>query len=364
MTVLNKLDSADLKLLRRLLTDPGMRQTNLANELDVTRSMVNQIWRELVRTHDLRVKSSVDYGQVGMRLLFGWAQASETSDRLTDFCAWLESNAHVTDVVKSAMSSTTNAAIYFEAVIPSDAGPFLPRRYIDWSYDRSNDFVLTFDVASEVSNHLNLGLFDGSQWNLEEGFRFEVSTGAVRDYAEILPAVSSLRQSKPSAGTIESMAVVSALEDNYHATAREVAQCFSRLGLQRVPERTLRRRVNLIREKMIMPYIHLDNIGLTQRALVCVKSSSQEPTLSRLLHVQASTLPKARVASGSTLAVLNIDLPSLKNWLALTSSLAQITKGSAETLTFIAQKSATRKALESVILGVPKKRSFVQSSQG
>jgi len=256
------------------------------------------------------------------------------------------------------MTSGTNAAVYFEAVTSLGRDPPFPARFIDWSNDRTSDFGLRYDVAAEVSNHLNMGLFDGRQWTLDEGFRFEVSTGAMKDYADVLPAMNSLKLSKPSACTVENLAVLSVLEDSYHASVREVTEYMSRLSLRCPPERTLRRRLDSIRSKMTLPYVFLSDIGLIHKAVLCVDSSSQESPLSRMLHIQAGTLPKARVVSGRSLSVLSIELPSLWNWLALSSSLIQITKSSAKTLTFIAQESATRKTLEKALLRMTGKQSL------
>ena len=347
--------AADMRLLRRLVMNPGMRQSDLAKDLHVSRPMVNQTWQKLAHDNGLRVKSNIDYGQVGMSLVFGWAQASETSDRLRDFYTWLESNVHTAEVTESVMSSRSNAAVYFEVIIPPSDTPPFPSRFMEWSSDTSSDFAIKYDLAREVSNHLNMGLFDGGQWTLDEGFRFEASTGAVKDYADVLPTMSSLKLSKPVTATIDNMAILSVLEDNYHASVGEVTKYMSHLGLQSVPERTLRRRIDIIRRRMTLPYVTLSNIGLTDRFFLCIDSGTQESTLSRALHIQASTLPKARVLSGRSLSVLSIELPSLRNWLALTSSLMQITKSPAETLTFIAQESATKNTLEQAIQGVTRK---------
>ena len=180
----------------------------------------------------------------------------------------------------------------------------------------------------------------------------------MRDYADVLPTASSLKLSKPVTTKVENIAILSVLEDNYHASVGEVTEYLSHVGLRGAPERTLRRSVNLIRSKMTLPYVYLSDIDLTRRAVVCIDSGSQESTLSRILHIQAGTLPKARVVSGRNLSVLSIELPSLENWLALVSSLAQITKSSAETLTFIAHEPTTRKTLEKALLRMSGKHSL------
>jgi hypothetical protein len=256
------------------------------------------------------------------------------------------------------MSSRSNAVVFFEIIMPSTDRPPFPSRFMEWSSDASSDFAIKYEVAKEVSNHLNIGLFDGNQWTFDEGFRFEVSTGAVRDYADVLPSVSLLRLETVGTGTVENMAILSVLEDNYHASVGEVTEYMSHLGLHTAPERTLRRRIDSTRSKMTLPYVHLGDIGLTNRLVLCVDSGTRESTLSRTLHIQAGTLPKARVLSGHRLSVLIIELPSLRNWLALTSSLVQITKSSAETLTFIAREPFTKKTLETAIQRMMRKQSL------
>jgi hypothetical protein len=248
--------------------------------------------------------------------------------------------------------------------MPMDKGSPFPTRFLDLSSDGASDFEIKYDVAKEVSNHLNTGLFDGSEWTLDEGFRFEASTGAVRDYADVLPTTSSLKLSKPREGTIQDLAALAVLENDYHASVGEVTEYMNGLGLRCSPERTLRRRVNHIRSKMTLPYVDLSNIGLLHRAILCIDQNAKESPLPRILHIQADTMPRARVVSGHNLSVLSIEMPSLRNWLALSSSLVQITKSSAKTLTFIAQEPTTKKTLEKALLRMVGTQNLAQTVSG
>jgi DNA-binding Lrp family transcriptional regulator len=343
------LEPTDLKILRKLAIDPRMRQVDIARDLGVTRSSVNQVWKRLANSHGFRVNSVIDYGQVGMALLFGWAQIPSTSKTLASFRDWLESSVFVSDTTYSLVSSTTYSTVYFEAVLPRGERVWWFTKQLEGLCGAHDDIIMVHDTASEVSHHLNLGLFDGSHWDFDEGFRFQASTGVARGYADVLPVTNTLKQSESGSGSIVDMALLSAVQQDYHASARQVAAGLRRLGSRRLSERTLRRHLEQIRNWWAMPYIELDNIGLAQRVLVCVENNPNEQSLSRVLHVQAGALPKARVVSGPRLSVLDLKLPISSNLVALSSSLERMIRHTAQPIIFIARESMTRKALENLL---------------
>ncbi len=349
------LEPADLKILRKLAIDPSMRQVDIATGLGVTRSSVNQVWRKLTKSHGFRVRSIIDYGQVDMTLLFGWAQIPSTSKALASFRGWLESSAFLSDTTYSLLSSTTYATVYFEAVLPRGERTIWFTNQLERLCSTLHGMTIVHGTAAEVSHHLNLGLFDGSRWDFDEGFRFQASTGVARGYADVLPVTNTLKQSESGSGSIVDTALLSVVQLDYHASARQAAASLRRLGLGRLSERTLRRHLERIRNEWAKPYIELDNIGLAQRVLVCVENNPNEQNLSRVLHVQAGALPMARVVSGPRLSLLDLKLPISSNWVALSSSLERMIGHSAQAIIFIAQESMTRKALENLLSSQTKK---------
>ncbi|RDE16865.1 MAG: hypothetical protein C4K49_04075 [Candidatus Thorarchaeota archaeon] len=349
------LEPADLRILRKLAIDPSMRQVDMARGLGVTRSSVNQVWRRLTKSHGFRVRSIIDYGQVGMTLLFGWAQIPSTSRALASFRGWLESGAFMADTTYSLVSSTTYTTVYFEAVLPRGERMLWFTSQLERLCGTLQGTTVVYDTAAEVSHHLNLGLFDGSSWDFDEGFRFQASTGAARGYADVLPITNTLKLSESGSSSMVDTALLSVVQLDYHASARQVAASLRRLGFGKLSERTLRRHLERIRGEWAKPYLELDNIGLAQRVLVCVENNPNEQDLSRVLHVQAGALPMSRVVSGSRLSVLDLKLPISSNWVALSSSLERMIGHSAQAIIFIAQESVTRKALENLLSSQTKK---------
>ena len=122
VTISKPLGRSELRLLNRLAIAPSMRQSNLARELNVTRSAINQLWTKLEREYGLAIRGNLDLGRFGLRLMFGWAQASGMSDILMKFSRWLKSNSLVTRLTKSMMSSTLEEMVYFEAIFLSLVG--------------------------------------------------------------------------------------------------------------------------------------------------------------------------------------------------------------------------------------------------
>ncbi len=340
----------ELRLLGRLIIDPSLRQAALAKELGISRSAVNQIWSNLSKENNLRIRGNLDYGKIGLRMIFGWAISGGGSDILTKFSRWLKSSRFVTTVVLSIMSSTFESGLYFEALLPmgSQSGWF--HSQIDRFRKKPYSLVIYTSECSRISHHMNLGLFDGKTWQFPDTFRLEASIGAARGYVDILPDERTIKQSDPITIHAEELLTAAVLEKDYYATATNLANLYSSLRLTPDSGRTFRRRLLKIRKRIIHPYVEIDNVGLNQRLLVCVQDDTYfESPFARLLHAQAGTFPKARVVSGPSLTLLELEIPSNVEWLELSQLLSKLAGNASEICTFIADMREERTRLESVV---------------
>lgn len=265
------LGSGELRLLRRLVIDPSLRQAALAAELDVTRSAINQIWHKLEEDFNVTIRGNLDYGKVGLGLVFGWARDSENSEILTKFSRWLHTNPFVTRVTQSIMSSSMDGRIYFEAILPIGSQLSWFEGQIERFRKRPYSLEIESELTSNVSHHMNLGLFDGSTWRFSHDFRLEASIGAAKDYVSVLPVVDTVQQSKTVDTSIVDMVIAAAAESNFHVTASVVKQTIDELGLGPISGRTLRRRLSRFRNTLMLPYVSINDVGLEQIIMVCVK---------------------------------------------------------------------------------------------
>jgi transcriptional regulator with XRE-family HTH domain len=326
-----------------------MKQATLARELGVTRSAISQLWANLEREYGLAIRGNIDYGQLGLRLLFGWAQASETSDVLMKFSRWLKSNSLVTRLTGSMMSSTLGEMLYFEAIVALDDRNSWFQKQIERFRKRPYNLIIELGEASNISHHMNLALFDGSTWSFSNDFRLLASIDAAKGYVDVLPSVSTVEQSEGTRPTLEDFVTVSAIESNYHVTATELAKRFAELKIKPGAGRTLRRKIANTKTKVSIPYADLQNIGLSQKLIVCIKTESEKSSLSRVFHAQASTFPKARVISGSLMTVLDLEVPRTVDWLTMSQILTNLAGNTSTICTFIADRNEIGKRLESVV---------------
>lgn len=344
------LGPGELRLLGRLVINPTSRQADLAKDLQVTRSAVNQIWSTLVSNNALTIRGNLDFGKVGLQLVFGWAVSSKGSDVLSKFSRWLKSSRLVTTVLQSLMSSTFDSHVYFEALLPpgSQSGWF--HSQIDRFRKKPYGLTIYTSECSKISHHLNLGLFDGNVWSFPDNFRLEASIGAARSYVDILPDVGTVEQSTPTSLSRDYLITASAVEDNYYCTATNLAKYYLQLGIKPDSGRTLRRRILGIRKSIFSPYVEIHDIGLTQRMLVCIRENTfKESTFSHVLHAQAGTFPKARVVSGPSLTLLELEIPSHVEWVALSQVLSSLAGNASEICTFIANITEKGTRLKSVV---------------
>ncbi len=349
LTISKPLGRSELRLLNRLAIAPSMRQATLARELDVTRSAISQLWTKLERDYQLTIRGNIDYGRFGLRQVFGWAQASGMTDVLTKFSRWLKSNSLVTRLTKSMMSSTLGEMVYFEAIVPFNDRYSWFLKQIERFRKRPYSLIIDHNDALSISHHLNLALFNGNTWSFSNDFRLLATIDAAQSYVDVLPSVSTVAQSEGVDLSVEDLITAAALESNYYTTATDLAQRFTDLELKPSAGRTLRRKITNMRQNAVLPYVDLQNIGLPQKLIVCIKTDSEESPLSRVLHAQASTFPKARVLSGSSLTLLDLEAPRTVDWLTMTQILTNLAGNTSEICTFIADRNEIGKRLESVV---------------
>jgi DNA-binding Lrp family transcriptional regulator len=344
------LKPAELRALSRLALNPSLRQAALADELGITRSAINQLWRKLESERGLKIGGILDYGRIGMHLVFGWARASEASEQVDGFTRWLSTNPHVSIVLESTMSSTLDTRIYFEALLPSEKQYSWFCSQLDRFRKRPYSLPIIHEKAIQIANHMNLGLFDGQTWQFNAGFQFETSLGAAKGYADVLPATVGKTQTQDVYGTLEEIIIAWLLEQDYYATSVQLSQKMKRVGAARISSgRTLRRRLAQLRGEIALPYLSLKDIGLTQRVVVCLHEHSSDLTMSQLLLAQASTLPKVHIVSGPEITILDMMLPQSADWFSLSSSLSNLANGAADICTFIADPLESRKGLENML---------------
>jgi hypothetical protein len=352
LTISQPLGRSEIRLLNRLAIAPSMRQSALARELGVSRSAINQLWTKLVRDYGLAIRGGIDYGRLGLRFVFGWAQVSGTSDVLTKFSRWLKSNAFVTRLTTSMMSSTLDEMVYFESIIPLDDRYAWFRRQIERFQKRPYNLAISFNEALNISHHLNLALFNGSRWSFSNDFRFLATMDAAKGYVDVLPSVGTVEQSKNYNFSVDDLVTASAIESDYFVTATRLARIFETLEFKPNAGRTLRRKISDTRKRLALPYVDFENLGLPQKLIVCIKTNSELSPLSRVLHAQASTFPKARVISGQSLTVLDLDTPKSVDWLTTTQILTNLAGNTSEICTFIADRNEIEKRLESVVSSI------------
>ncbi|MHA1864354.1 MAG: MarR family transcriptional regulator [Candidatus Thorarchaeota archaeon] len=344
------LGPGELRLLGRLVINPSLRQADLAKELGVSRSAVNQIWSNLCRENSLRIRGNLDFGKIGFKMIFGWALSSKGSDVLMKFSRWLKSSRLVRTVLPSKMSLTFDSLVYFEALLPTGSQFQWFHSQVERFRKKPYSLKIYTSECSRISHHMNLGLFDGSSWVFPDSFRLEASIGAARGYVDILPIVGTVEQSKPTADTSDALIAAAVLEQDYYATATDLAKTYSESGLKPDSGRTLRRRIVRVRKSVASPYVDVDNIGLDQRLLVCIRDDMDvESAFSHVLHAQAGTFPKARVVSGQNLTLLELEIPNSIEWSELSQVLSSLAGNASEICTFIADKGENGNQLESVV---------------
>jgi hypothetical protein len=185
---------------------------------------------------------------------------------------------------------------------------------------------------------------------------------AAKGYVDVLPSVGTVEQSRDSNLSVEDLVTASAIESDYFVTATKLAKIFENLRYEPGAGRTLRRKISNMRKKLAFPYVDFENLGLPQKLIVCIKTDSELSPLSRVLHAQASTFPKARVISGQSLTVLDLDTPKSVDWLTMTQILTNLAGNTSEICTFIADRNEIGKRLESVVPSITSRMSSTENN--
>ena len=348
MSSSGRLGAGELRLLRRLAITPRSRKVTLAQDLGVTRSAITQLWDKLQENYGLAIRGNFDYGKLGLTHLFGWAKAEEGSETIPKFSSWLKTNSLTSVVVESAISSAMDRRVFFEARLPSDSRGQWFHSQLERFRKRPYSIDVIYARSSHISHYINLGLYDGSYWDFDAGFRLGATIDMVRSYADVLPVNPPIEQSKSSYLNHENLITSSEIDRDFFATASDLASCYTRLGLKPPSNRTLRRKLAHIRNEIAYPYLDIKNIGLTKTAVVSLNETASQSSVSRLLLAQASTLPKARVLYAPGLTVLFLELPESVEWFTLSQVLSPLSGPSIEMCTFIAGEAQIWNSLENL----------------
>lgn len=341
------LTSKELTLVSRVALNPNLRQIDLARSLDVSRSAVNQLWKRLTRERMFGVKSLVNYGKFGINWIFGWSEGATSDRQLDKFIKWLTLTPYTIRVEESTLSSSMNRIVYFEALTPSGEIAIQFKQQLNRFRKRPYDIKIEYNYVNHARDAINFGGFDGTKWDIEDGFRFSTIMGATKSFADILPTERTLRMGNKCAGPTE-LAITAVLQQDYHTSSRKMQKLLIDKFAVEIADRTLRRRLPQIRSSFVMPYVSIDQIGLTQTVLFCFKFNEKSINITQFIHAQTSFFPRFRILFGSGLAALRLQLPSDINWLAMAESFIHNLKGTSDVIAFVIDVPLIRKELEHV----------------
>jgi DNA-binding XRE family transcriptional regulator len=348
----NILSPVELKLVRKIALHPHLRQAEIAKEFGVSRSAVNQVWKELELKHSLKIKGQIDFGKYGLSLIFGWAEAKLGSKEIASFTRWLVSNKWIITVLKSELSSTMDTKIYFEAILPIDKNRSWFLSQISRYRKKPYGLQINIDQAEKIGNYMNMGRFDGTSWLFDDSFKFEATIDAAQRYADVIPFTKAKCQSTPEVADLESLVTALAFSEDYFITAAKLKNYLKSARINAKSLRTLRRRIESLRPNIALPYLSLDNIGLSQNMSICVNENKR---LSQILLAQASDYPQSKILTGNKLTVMHTKCPPRIDWFKISSSLSALADNPTEICTFIANENMTRNSLASIISNIIKK---------
>ena len=335
------------KLLARIAINPTLRQAHLAKDLGISRSAVNQTWRRLEIENNLRIQGVLDYGVVGMQLIYGWAKDVAFSQSLPKFKAWIQRNPFSVVGFESLVTTSNDSRLFFEALVPNDPDSNNFFRTLRSFEKAPYNLNMTIEPALELGIYLNMGLFDGSSWKFDSGFKLEASIDGARPYADILPVSNAIYQTPPVKTTPEDLATISLLEKNYFASWKQLQKHFELFGIESPSERTLRRKLKEHRTRNLRPYLHIENIGLTKSVVITLKASNSSE-IYKLLRAQTILFPKARVLSGRNSIAIILDLPETSDWLLISNTMSNVVGSQTQMCTFIADRFPNMKWLEDI----------------
>ncbi|TFG11513.1 hypothetical protein EU537_12230 [Candidatus Thorarchaeota archaeon] len=341
--------SGELRLLNRMAISPHLRQVDLANDLGVTRSAVNQIWTKLERECELRVRSKIDYAALDLRHIAGWVSDNELSHALEKFNNWLESNPFIISSQESVMTSGMDHRVLFEILAPEGRHLSHITRQLERFTKRPYSLTVNYDLVHHESVHFNLGLFDGNNWDFEGGFRLGATISAAKSYADVLPSYTSDSTDESQDFDFTDIMIALALGNDYHLASSDIRKLASNLGYSVPSGRTLRRKINRIKESIAKPYLSIQNIGLSTPFTLCLERREND-NLPRLMHAQAESLPKSRVLSGSKFVLMLLEIPESIEWVALSQIFSEMVGLSTNMCTFIAQNYPRTLEIEELLI--------------
>ncbi|MBD3408019.1 MAG: hypothetical protein GF411_18005 [Candidatus Lokiarchaeota archaeon] len=334
-------------MLNRLVLDPSKRPIALARDLGITRSAVSQIWRQLEQVHNLSVRGMINYGELGLIPFVGLFFTQDEPLKLREVEDWLRQNPFVVSLAPSAVTASMESILIFETVFPlgPKVGHFRSKLA---EFQESLSGSLLFSPLIHQGQFLNLGRFNGTSWNITDFFRLEAVIHATKDYVDIIPENLLVEISSPSPSNIELSIVAVALEKNYFANTREVLHWFEIFDVIPPSDRTIRRRINEVREKIVTPYVHLTGLNLAQRVALVFKAPPSSDVV-RTLIAQLNSYPRTRVAMGNTLTMVYIDLPSSIDWFAISTTVSVLDPSGSILFPFVISEDLIRKGLEGVV---------------
>ena len=345
----NILSPVELKLVRKLALHPHLRQADIAKEFKVSRSAINQVWKTLELKHSLRIKGQIDLGKYGLSLLFGWAEAKLGSKEISSFNRWLVSNKWTIAIFQSELSSSMDTKVYFEVVLPIGKNRSWFLSQISRFRKKPYELSIHIDQAERIGNYMNMGRFDGKNWTFDDSFKFGASIDAAQRYADVIPLTKAKYQSSPEITNLENLVIAVAFSEDYFVTAVKLKNHFNKAKLKPKSLRTLRRHIESLRPHIALPYLSLDNIGLSQNMSICINKNER---LSQMLLAQASDYPQSRILTGNALTVMHTKFPPRIDWFKISSSLSALADNPTDICTFIANENVTRRGLESIVSNI------------
>jgi DNA-binding Lrp family transcriptional regulator len=336
------------RFLNRLAIDPSQRQAQMAKSLGFSRSAINQVWKKMEEDHNLKVRSNLDYGALGYHYVYGWGSTTDRGEAIGHLEAWLKRNPFTTTVYRSLMTSRMDTRIFFQALVPfgNHLADYL--QSLERFRKRPYSLDVSRDLCSTIADKLNFGYYSNGEWNFESEYRFQASISAARSYASVLPTGRVVKQTTPSETDLVQSIIGASMESDYFVTSANVTKQISRFQIPALSERTLRRRISVVRRSIADAYIELHNIGLPKTVIITLKESRGADTY-RVLQAQSSLFPKVRTLSGTDSLVLILEIPEQTDWFYISSAMSNIANSASEICTFIAEQLPFRRWLRDVV---------------
>ncbi|MEM4736029.1 MAG: hypothetical protein QXS20_09970 [Candidatus Thorarchaeota archaeon] len=295
----------------------------------------------------LRVRAVANYGRLGLVLLFGWAASYDRDDDLAEFRSWVESTPFASCVFSSIMTSSLDEKLYFEALVPIYATQFWSK--LDKFAGSQDGLSIEYDIAKTLHWSLNMGICNGHSWEIPDVFTLLASIETVSSYVEVLPGPNPMDLSRIGHASPEQLLLGLCIERTYRMTATEAQRVFEEFEVRPPSLRTLRRRLSAFRATASLPYVEIDNIGLTQRVIILVAEQPNRKRASLVLHAESGHFPSTLTISGDRLTALELGLPENFRLSALNTLMAETIGNSADVSVLAIPDGVKRKGLEQVV---------------